>query len=113
MCFEKKIIGVAIEKRSESIIVLISKMYTRFNENVTVKTTYKGYRGAASKLAHSDYNKDYSERTTLTRTNNNFQPHNNITSRVRITKNILTAAYTKYKVSEYFSTCIPLFYNVA
>jgi hypothetical protein len=113
MCFEKKILGFAIEKRCESMIALASKMYTCFNGNVTVKTACKGYGGAASKLAHSDCNKVYSERTTLTGTNDNFQLHNGIMSRVRITKNILTAAYTKYKVSEDFSTCIPLFYDVA
>jgi hypothetical protein len=110
MCFDKKILGVAIEKRCDSMIALASKMYTCYNENKTVKTACKGFRGVAN-MSHVDYKKVYDEKTIFTGTNINFQLHEGVMSRVKIEKNILTAAYTKYKVSKDFSTCIPLYFE--
>jgi hypothetical protein len=110
MCFDKKILGVAIEKRCDSMNALAPKMYSCFNENKTVKTACKGYGGVAN-LTHSDYKQVYDEKTTHRGINTNFQLHNGIMSHVKTTKNILTATYTKYKVGKDFSTCIPLFFN--
>jgi hypothetical protein len=92
LCFEKKILGAAIEKRCESMIALAPKMYTCFNGDNTIKLACKGYgreaslnpsgnySGVSSNLKYTDYSKVYSERTTHTGTNNNFKLHNGVMS---------------------------------
>jgi hypothetical protein len=35
-----------------------------------------------------------------------------IMTNIPVTKNVLTATHTKYKITKDFSTCIPLFLNV-
>jgi hypothetical protein len=61
----------------------------------------------------------YAERKFLQGTNNNMQLKKIIDNQeilimtnIAVIKNILTATHTKYRVSEDFSTCTPLFLDV-
>jgi hypothetical protein len=61
----------------------------------------------------------YAERKFLQGTNNNMQLKKVIDNHevlimtnIAVTKNVLTATHTKFRVSEDFSTCTPLFLKV-
>jgi hypothetical protein len=75
------------------------------------KATAKGVNLSQNKLVESDYLKVFYEASLKSGANTNFQLHNGKMSKVTVRKNILTAAYTKYRVLEDFTTCVPLFYG--
>jgi hypothetical protein len=58
----------------------------------------------------------YTEKKTIQGTNNNMQMKKDLENKekllmtnISVTKNVLTATHTKYRISKDFSTCIPLF----
>jgi hypothetical protein len=70
------------------------------------------------KLYFKHYFDVYAERKTLLGTNNNMQLKEDIEeerlvmTNISVTKNVLTATPTKYRVSKDFSTYTPLFFEV-
>jgi hypothetical protein len=128
MAFDKKLLGLAIEKQCENMFALAPKTYSCSvnsyknnkpwidfaNIKITV-TKCKGY-SVQGKLNFKDYFHLYANRNTLQGTNNNMQLKKDnerlITRNISVTKNVLTATHTKYTVTKDFSTCIPLFLNI-
>ena len=93
-----------------------------FNNIRTTATKCKGY-SRDGRLYFKDYFDVYTERKTIQGTNNTMQMKSNIDdntekdkvltmTNVSVTKNVLTATHTKYRVSKDFSTCTPLFLPV-
>jgi hypothetical protein len=109
MKFNKKILGLTIEKQFESMIALAPKCYTCFNADETQATRSKGVNTRQNRLCHTDYISVLDSKNTKAGTNINLQLHNGIMSKISSDKNILTATHTKYKVSNDFSTCTPLY----
>ena len=146
--FDKKLLGLAIEKQCENMIALAPKTYSCSNtESVkiiesevekkiknsillnsldlslvenndrTTATKCKGYN-KRGKLYFCNYEDVYDHRITIQGKNNNMQMKKefdtriSIMSNISVVKNILTATHTKYKVSNDFSTCTPLFHEV-
>jgi hypothetical protein len=106
--FDKKLGGLEIEKQCENMIALAPKMYTCFNSERTLATKMKGVKSKQNPLDKNDYVNTLTNRTVKTGSNTNLQLHNDQMSKINIQKNILTAVHTKYRVTEDFSTCIPL-----
>jgi hypothetical protein len=73
----------------------------------------KGVRPEQNPLHNWDYNNVFLEKTVKSGANTNLQLHDGKMSKITITKNVLTAAHTKMQVAPDFSTCIPLFINLA
>jgi hypothetical protein len=130
MKFDKKLLGLAIEKQCENMLALAPKTHScsvnnsknnkpwiDFNNIKTTATKCKGY-SVQGKLNFKDYFDVYAERSTLQGTNNNMQLKKDmeeerlIMTNISVTKNVLTATHTKYRVTKDFSTCIPLFLNI-
>jgi hypothetical protein len=113
--FKKRLGCFAVEKESDCVIALCPKVYIPFNLDKSKvpggKATAKGVNLSQNKLVESDYLRVFNEGTVMTGANTNFQLHNRQMSKVTVRKNVLTAAYTKYKVLEDFTTCVPLFYG--
>jgi hypothetical protein len=135
--FDKKLLGFAVEKESDCVIALAPKVYIPYNlDNSVVKDggpRVKGVKLSQNPLSAQSYIKvldDMEKICALTYdedgneidviemrkksgplkgTNTNLQLHNGVMSKITVTKNILTAAHTKYKVTDDYSTCIPLF----
>jgi hypothetical protein len=107
--FDKKLCGLEIEKHCECMIALAPKMYTCFNSNKTVGVKSKGVNGRQNKLDKEDFKTVYENKNIKKGYNTNLQLHGGIMSKIKVNKNILTAAHTKYKVSSDFSTCLPLY----
>jgi hypothetical protein len=120
------LLGLAIEKQCENILALAPKTYScsinsdknkpwlNFNNIKTTATKCKGYQ-VQGKLNFKDYFDVYANRNTLLGTNNNIQLKKDIEeerlimTHISVTKNVLTATYTKYRVTKDFLTCIFLF----
>jgi hypothetical protein len=105
MAFDKKLLGLAIEKQCENMLALSPK---------TTATKCKGY-SIQGKLNFQDYFNIYTDRKTLQGTNNNMQLKKDIEeerlimTNIPVIKNVFIATHTKYRVSKDFSTCTPLF----
>jgi hypothetical protein len=108
--FDKKLLGLEIEKQCDNMIALAPKMYSCSNGAMSIIPKCKGYRN--NKLKFDDYNTIVVKKQSITGTNHNLQLHNNQMSMTAVGKNVLTAPYTKYCVAGDFSTCVPLFINV-
>jgi hypothetical protein len=124
--FDKKLGGFAIEKQDDCAIAEAPKSYNTFSlpvnfhklntnnltlditEGISRHYTAKGVRKCQNPLTVKDYHDILMKRTTKQGTNTNLQLHDGEMSKVIITKNVLTAAHTKYRVSSDFSTCFPL-----
>jgi hypothetical protein len=106
--FDKKLGGLEIEKQCDNMIALAPKMYTCFNGETTIACRVKGVKIKQNPITKDDYIKTLQDKTVIKGSNTNLQLHNYQMSKINIVKNVLTAAHTKYKVSEDFSTCIPL-----
>jgi hypothetical protein len=110
--FDKKIGGLEIEKQCDNMIALAPKMYTCFDGDLvngaTIAARAKGVKTKQNPLTKDDYIKTLQDKTVILGSNTNLQLHNFQMSKINVSKNILTAAHTKYKVSEDFSTCTPL-----
>jgi hypothetical protein len=139
MKFDKKLLGLAIEKQCENMLALAPKTYScsinsrhslnqpeaadknkpwiNFNNIKTTATKCKGY-SIQGKLNFKDYFDTYTDRKTLQGTNNNMQLKKDnedervIMTNISVTKNVLTATHTKYRVTKDFSTSDPLFLNI-
>jgi hypothetical protein len=118
-CFNKKVLGLSIEgEPCDSIIALAAKRYTCFDGDSTNKIVCNGYKRdkkniKPTDLSHKDYGVIINEHSLVKRTNHNLQLHDGVMSHISVEKNVLTAAHTKYKVSKDFSTCVPLFFDIA
>jgi hypothetical protein len=110
--FNKKLGGFAIEKQCDCVIALAPKMYTCFNLSdkgwKTKGIRIKGVKMSQNKIKSKNYYEVFKQ-NIMQGSNSNLQLHNGIISKITTAKNILTAAHTKYKVTEDFSTCVPLF----
>jgi hypothetical protein len=120
---------LAIGKQCENILTLTPKTYSYsinsdknkpwidFNNIKITAIKCKGYQ-VQGKLNFKDYFDVYEDRNTLQGTNNNMQLKKDveeerlIMTNISVTKNVLTATHTKYRVTKDFSTCIPLFLNI-
>jgi hypothetical protein len=111
--FRKKLGGLELEKWSDGMTALASKLYTTFNispEKLSpVSIHAKGVKLSQNKLTSEDFQKVYSDKTTKIGLNTNLQLHDGLMSKISVVKNVLTAVHTKYKVSDDFSCCTPLF----
>jgi hypothetical protein len=111
--FRKKLGGLELEKQSDGMTALASKLYTTYNvDNINlspVSVHAKGVKLSQNNLKSEYFQDVLNKRTLMKGVNNNLQLHNGVMSKIHVTKNILTAVHTKYKVSKDFSTCSPLF----
>jgi hypothetical protein len=96
IAFYKKLLGLAIEKQSENMTALGPKTCSCSVNLKTIATKCKGYN-KRGKLYFKDYFDVYIEL---------------LMTDISVCKNVLTAIYTKYRVSKDFSTCTPLFLPV-
>jgi hypothetical protein len=106
--FDKKLLGLAIEKQSDSMVALAPKVYTCFNSEKTISTRSKGVNPKQNPTSADDYIKVLEEESVKTGANTNLQLHNALMTKIKMVKNALTCAHTKMFVLDDFSTCIPL-----
>jgi hypothetical protein len=91
-----------------------NKPWIDFKNIKTTATKCKGYT-IQGKLNFKDYFDVYNNRNVALGTNNNLQLKKDIDeerlimTNISVTKNVLTGTHTKYRVTNDFSTCIPLF----
>jgi hypothetical protein len=115
--FEKKLLGLTIEKCCDDMIALAPKVYTcatrpgqRPAGKNKDKHTNKGKGVVKSKLDDLGFN-DYKDvilnGNIVSGVSNNIQNYKGTMSKVNVLKNFLTASHTKYVVTEDFSTCVP------
>jgi hypothetical protein len=109
--FDKKLLGLAIEKQCESMIALAPKLYTCLTSSANKsEIKAKGVSKAVMKeLKFNDYNHVITNKEVKAGSSENLQLHKAVMSKIKLTKNFLTAVHTKYRVTDDFSTCIPLF----
>jgi hypothetical protein len=109
--FDKKLLGLAIEKQCESMIALAPKLYSCYTSATNLsEIKAKGVSKAVMKeLKFADYNTVITNKEVKAGSSENLQLHRAVMSKISLTKNFLTAVHTKYKVSNDFSTCLPLF----
>jgi hypothetical protein len=108
--FDKKLLGLAIEKQCESMIALAPKLYSCYSASKPDEIKAKGVSKAVMKeLQFEDYNTVITNKEVKAGSSENLQLHRAVMSKISLTKNFLTAVHTKYKVSNDFSTCLPLF----
>jgi hypothetical protein len=93
------------------MIALAPKMYTCSNLSAPPLKVIKakGVKLSQNPLTTNNYQDVLTHRTIKKSENSNLQLHKGVMSKVKISKNILTAAHTKYKVTEDNSTCIHSF----
>jgi hypothetical protein len=90
--FDKKLLGLAIEKQSDNMIAQCSKCYTCFN---------------------NDDKHFLIDQDVVVGTNKNLQLHSGVLSKIKLAKRGLTAIYTKMYVFDDFSTCAPIIQGVS
>jgi hypothetical protein len=133
IAFDKKLLGLAIEKQCENMIALAPKTYScsinssnvcksqfeklNFNNLQTTATKCKAYnkRGKLNLKTTSiciPKRKLYKEQIIICKGKNLENKDKLLMTNISVTKNILTATHTKYRVSKDFSTCTPLFLPV-
>jgi hypothetical protein len=100
------------------MIALAPKTYSCSINLQTTATKCKGCN-KRGKLNFKDYFDVYTDKKAIQETNNNMQMKKDLENNERVlmtnisvTKNVLTATHTKYRVSKDFSTCTPLFLSV-
>jgi hypothetical protein len=113
--FNKKLGGLEIEKHCDGIIALAPKMYTCFNlKNETLSAIALHVKGVSKHVQKREIKPDnfvevIENKTVKEGSMNNLQLVKGIMSKIELRKNFITAAHTKYRVSEDFTTCLPLF----
>jgi hypothetical protein len=110
--FDKKLGGLEIEKHCDSMIALAPKMYSCINDkNKPVEIRVKGVSTKVQKkeITPDHYIEAIQDKKVLEGSVNNLQLVKGIMSQIELRKNFITAAHTKYMVSNDFSTCLPLF----
>jgi DNA polymerase elongation subunit (family B) len=110
--FDKKLGGLEIEKHCDSMIALAPKMYSCINDkNKPVEIRVKGVSTKVQKkeITPDHYIEAIQDKKVLEGSVNNLQLVKGIMSQIELRKNFITAAHTKYMVSDDFSTCLPLF----
>jgi hypothetical protein len=122
MRFDKKLLGLAIEKQALNMIALGPKCYTLFND--PVKPFARKVKGVSIKqnpLTVGDYSDVIQEDRIVIGHNTNLQMSQNRTagvsngvslmSKVLINKTALSGLHSKYQVLSDNSTCAPLGYS--
>jgi hypothetical protein len=116
MAFDKKLLGLAIEKECENMIALAPKLYTCFNtEDACDKVISRKVKGVSLRqndIQVSDYKNTLLNKSVVGGSNTNLILHNNVMSKITMHKNAITASHTKYRVLNDFSTCAPLIRDV-
>jgi hypothetical protein len=111
--FDKKLLGLAIEKQSDSMIAHAPKVYCAFDEDgSTHSRKVKGVSLRQNNITTDDYKSVLIERTTKKGQNTNLNLHKGQMSKITIMKDALTASHTKMRVMKDFSTCAPLLNGV-
>jgi hypothetical protein len=112
--FDKKLLGLAIEKQSDNMIAQCSKCYTCFNnDDKAVSMKVKCINKKQNHLYVDDYKHVLIDQDVVVGTNKNLQLHNGTMSKIKLSKRGLTAIYTKMYVFDDFSTCAPLIQDVS
>jgi hypothetical protein len=107
--FDKKLLGLAIEKESDNMIAQCSKCYTCFNnDDKLISLKVKGINKKQNILGADDYKHVLIDKDVIVGTNKNLQLHSATMSKIKLSKRGLTAIYTKMYVFDDFSTCAPL-----
>jgi hypothetical protein len=91
------------------MIALAPKLYSCYTpkkEEIKAKGVSKA---VMRELKFNDYHTIITSKEVKCGEFQNLQLHKAIMSKIRLTKNFLTAVHTKYCVSDDFSTCLPLF----
>jgi hypothetical protein len=110
MVFDKKLLGLAIEKQCDSMIALAPKLYCCFNGQDTVKSRkVKGVSLRQNDITINDY-RQVAKGDIIQGKNMLLQLKKGQMSRVQVMKNAITATHIKYQVLSDFSTCAPLNY---
>jgi hypothetical protein len=116
--FDKKLGGLAIEKHCDSMIALAPKMYSCINNKaddiIPVESRVKGVRTVIKEkeIRPEHYINAIQDKAVLEGSVSNLQLIKGIMSKIELRKNFITAAHTKYQVSNDFSTCVPLFHSL-
>jgi hypothetical protein len=107
MGFDKKLLGYAIEKQSQHMIALASKMYTAYNDNSTASLKLKGVSIKQTNLNNYHYLHVFEEKCSIKSEQRNLRIYRNIMTKVKVNKTALSAFHNKYVVLDDFSTCGP------
>jgi hypothetical protein len=96
------------------MIALAPKLYSCFTTtkediNANVIKAKGVSKSVMKELKFEEYNNVISNKEVKCGNSENLQLHTAIMSKIKLTKNFLTAVHTKYRVSDDFSTCLPLF----
>jgi hypothetical protein len=118
--FNKRLgtVALKIKIKYELIMALAPKMYCPFNAAgkkgaiIQVKQQAKGVIIKQNPLAYQNFLDIFNKQNTQKGHNTNLQLHQGVMSKIIMQKNILTATYTKYRVSDDWSTCMPLHKHV-
>jgi hypothetical protein len=112
MQFDKKLLGLAIEKQALNMIALGPKCYTLFNDPVKpIARKVKGVSIRQNPLTVGDYSDVIKEDRIVKGKNTNLQMSRNLMSKVLINKTALSGLHTKFQVLSDNSTCAPLGYK--
>jgi hypothetical protein len=112
MQFDKKLLGLAIEKQALNMIALGPKCYTLFNDPVKpFARKVKGVSIRQNPLTVTDYSNVIQEDRIVIGHNTNLQMSKNLMSKVMINKTALSGLHTKYQVLSDNSICCPLGYK--
>jgi hypothetical protein len=100
------------------MVALAPKMYCSFNAArkkgaiIQVKPRAKGVIIKKNPLAYQNFLDIFNKQNTQKGHNTNLQLHQGVMSKLTMQKNILTSTHTKYRVSDDWSTCMPLHKHV-
>jgi hypothetical protein len=110
MAFDKKLLGLAIEKQCDSMIALAPKLYCCFNGDDNIKSRkVKGVSLRQNNITINDYRR-VTKGDIIQGANTLLQLKKGQMSRGQVLKNAITATHIKYQVLSDFSTCAPLNY---
>jgi hypothetical protein len=107
--FNKRLGGAAIEKESQNMIALASKLYTIWN----VMEEASKAKGVHEKLSRFLYIDVFNNGTIVKAINRLLRKHGGDMSRIEVTKQGITPIYTKYTMDDDRSFCYPLFLTIA
>jgi hypothetical protein len=107
MSFDNKLLGFAIERKSQHMIALAPKMDTAFNDISTLSLKLKGVSLKQANLNSFHYLHVLEDQTAIRSEQRNLRMYRNLISKINMTKCVLSPFHKKYVVLEDFSTCGP------
>jgi hypothetical protein len=113
MAFDKKLLGLAIEKQCDNMVALAPKMYTCYNAgDKYISRKVKGISIRQNDLQVKDYRDTLLNKSVVMGTNTNLNLHKGIMSKISVSKCAISAAHTKMHIMRDFSTCAPIMRGV-